>query len=80
MYQSIPSLTIPPPPPRAKLPVNFSMGEFPTPEVQNPHPRGLVKRAKTPPPEAFFSIVHNKNMKKSDRNRVKLHNLSSLDH
>ena len=56
MYQSIPSLTIPPP-------AILFMGEFPTPRqkrVQNPHLPGLYKRAKTPPRGAFSSIVHYK--------------------
>ena len=70
MYQSIPALTIP----RAKPPSNFFDGRIPHPwskkEIQNPHP---WKRANIPPPGAFFSIIHyKKNMKKWDRNHVKL--------
>ena len=64
--QSIPSLTTP----RAI----FLMGEFPTPgqtEVQNPDARAY-KNELNPTPGAFSSIIHYKNMKKEDRNHVKL--------
>ena len=49
MYQSIPSLTIPP---RAKPLGKFLMGEFPTPGqkgVQNPHPRAYKNELKPHP-------------------------------
>ena len=72
MYQSIPSLTIPPPPW-----ANFLMGEFPTPlsgakkKFKTPTPRAYKNELK-PHPGAFFSIIHYKNMEKWDRNHVKL--------
>ena len=72
MYQSIPSLTIPP---RAKPRGNFFDGRISHPPgkkgVQNPHPRAYKNELK-PHPGAFFSIIQYKNMKKLDRNHVKL--------
>ena len=67
MYQSIPSLTIPP--------GNFLMGEFSNPRAKRkfktPTPRAYRNELK-PHPGAFSSIIHYKNMKKWDRNHVKL--------
>ena len=58
-------------PPRAI----FLMGEFPTPrakkEFKTPTPRAYQNDLK-PHPRAFFSIIHYKNMKKWDKNHVKL--------
>ena len=55
MYQSIPSLTIPPGQnPRAI----FLMGEFPTPGqkgVQNPHPRAYKNELKPHPGGIFLN-------------------------
>ena len=67
MYQSIPSLTIPraiflwanSPPPRQK-------------RSSNPAPLGPIKTTYNPTAGALFSIIHYKNMKKLDRNHVKL--------
>ena len=63
MYQSIPSLTIPP----GKNPrAIFLTGEFPTPrakkEFKTPTPRAYKNELK-PTPGAFFSIIHYKNIK-----------------
>ena len=62
--------------PPSKTPGKFFDGRIPHPSgkkgVQNPHPSGLSKPAKTPPPGHFFSIIHYKNTKKWDRNHVKL--------
>ena len=55
MYQSIPSLTIPPPPREI-----FLMGEFPTPQAYK-------KELKPRPPGAFSSIIYYKNVKKWDK-------------
>ena len=69
MYQPIPSLTIPPPT-RA-----FCDGRIPHPRekrtFKTPTPRAYKNELK-PHPGAFSSIIHYKNMKKWDRNHVKL--------
>ena len=60
MYQSIPSLTIPP--------GNFLMGEYPTPRARKKSkastPWAYKNELKPHPRGAFFSIIHSKNMKK----------------
>ena len=79
MYQSIPSLTIPP---GQNPQAIFLMGEFPTPQGKKslkPPPPGPIKWAKTPPPEAFSSITHYKNMKKMRQVIYNCKILSSLD-
>ena len=43
-------------------------------KVQNPDPAGTIKTSWNLTPEAFSSIIHYKNMKKWDRNHVKLQN------
>ena len=62
-------------PPRAKSPGNFFDGRIPHPrakkEFKTPTPRAYNNELK-PHPRAFFSIIHYKDMKKSDRNHVKL--------
>ena len=71
MYQSVASLTIP----LGKTPRQFFDGRIPNPQAKRSSklpPPGPIKRANTPPPGAFFSIIDYKNMKKSDRNHVKL--------
>ena len=76
MYQSIPSLTIPS---QAKPSGNFFDERIPQPPgqkgvqnphppgqkgVQNPHPRAYKNELNPPPPPgAFFSIIHYKNIK-----------------
>ena len=56
------------------------MGEFLTPGqkgVQNPNPRAYKNELK-PHPRDIFSIIHYKNMKKSDRNHVKLQDFKAF--
>ena len=63
MYQSIPSLTIPP---QAYPQGIFWKGEFPTPrhkEIAKPRPLGQIIRAETPPLGQLFSNIQQKNMK-----------------
>ena len=70
----------PPPPPGQNPQAIFLMGEFPTPGKKEFNPPGpITDELKPHPGGAFFSIIHNKNMKKWDWNHVKLHHLSSLD-
>ena len=51
------------------------MGEFPTPQAKKEFKTSTpwaYKNELKPHPRAFFSIIHYKNMKKLDRNHVKL--------
>ena len=78
MYQSIPSLTIPP----GKPPGNFLIGEFLTPgqkSVQNPHPRAYKNELKPHPRRHFPQLFTIKTWKNETEIMQNCKILSSLD-